>query len=93
MECQEKNGGMALFFSYATSSSRASLQLLWDAVEQMTREVEHDAAHGIVPRMREDARAQTAAEMRKDAEEGSIQHDEQHSACAFIAMREAEKHR
>ena len=62
-------------------------------MEQMSAEVEDESAQRIVPRMREHSRAQTAAEMRKDAEEGSIQHDEHHSARAFISMREAEKHR
>jgi hypothetical protein len=38
-------------------------------MEQMSAEIENDSTHRIVPRMREDARAQTAAEMRKDAEE------------------------
>ena len=93
IECQEKNGGKVRFFSRATSSARSSLQLVWDAMEQMTGEVEHDATQRIVPRMREHAGAQTATEMREDAEENAVQHDEQHAAGAFITMREAEKRR
>ena len=69
MECQEKNRGEARFFPRATSSPTPSLQLVWDAMEQMSAEVENKSAQRIVPRMREDARAQTAAKTRKDAEE------------------------
>jgi hypothetical protein len=92
MECQEKNAKFVRFFLRATWSSPSSLQLVWDAVKQMSAEVEHDAAQKIVPRMREHTRAQTATEMREDAEEGAVEHDEQHAALAFIAMCEAEKH-
>ena len=44
MECQEKNSGFVRFFLLATSFSRLSLQLEWDAVEQMTAEVEDETA-------------------------------------------------
>jgi hypothetical protein len=69
IECQEKNRGEARFFPRATSSPSPSLQLVWDAMKQMSAEIENDSTHRIVPRMREDARAQTAAKVRKDAEE------------------------
>src|ERR1700760_2026914 len=92
IECQEKNAGFVRFFLDATSSSRSSLQLVWDAMEQMSANVEHDAAHGILPRVCEHARAKTAAQMRKGAEECAVHHDEQHAARALITMREAEKH-
>ena len=62
-------------------------------VVQMTDEEEDDAAQRILPRVREHTCAQTAAEMREDAEECAIQHDEQHPARAFITVRETEKHR
>ena len=91
MECQEKNGEKVRFFSRATSSAMPSLQLVWDAMEQMTGEVEHDAAQRIVPRMREHARAQTATEMREDAEERTVEHDEQSAADTFIEMRGSEE--
>jgi hypothetical protein len=44
MECQEKNSGFVRFFLRETSPSRRSLQLVWDAVEQMTAEVEDETA-------------------------------------------------
>ena len=62
-------------------------------MEQMTAEVEDETTERIVPRVREDARAKTAAQMREDAEERSVKNDEQNAACSFIPMREAEKHR
>src|ERR1700759_2839607 len=92
IECQEKNAGFVRFFLNATSSSRSSLQLVWDAMEQMIAEVEHDTAHRILPRVCEHARAKTATQMRKDAEECSVHRDEQHAARSLITVREAEKH-
>jgi hypothetical protein len=44
MECQEKNSGLVRFFLRATSPLRPGLQLVWDAMEQMTAEVEDESA-------------------------------------------------